>query len=288
MIMQDQATELRRLMAQDMRDNNQSPARVIAVTSGKGGVGKTNVSVNLAARLSTMGRHVLLLDADLGLANADVICNVTSRANLAHVVAGRMELERAIVHTPCGFDLIPGASGLLKMAALNELERARIVSMLKSLDHQYDLILIDTGAGISQSVMTFLNAADELLVVTTPEPTAITDAYALIKVVSRQSESMNISLLVNMVKDKIEARRVFDRINAVSRRFLGISLADAGHVPLDHRVPLAVRQRMPFVLDKTESPASLSVAQLAHKMDRHAVEPHNGSFFQRMAAWLAG
>lgn len=298
---QDQATELRRMMTrlndapvgESVRESlpmggpARSSARVIAVTSGKGGVGKTNVSVNLAVRLAKMGRRVALLDADLGLANADVICNVTARTNLAHVVAGRRDLREAIIATPGGFDLLPGASGLTQMASLSEFERTRIIDMLRRLDAEYDLMLIDTGAGIGPNVMTFLSAADEVLVVTTPEPTAVTDAYALIKTLTRRREAVVVSVLVNMVKDRAEGRRVFERINAVSRRFLGLSLSDAGHVVSDGRVTGAVRRRQPFVLDAPDCPASLCLTQLAHKLDRHAMEPRGQGFFRRMASWLA-
>ncbi len=286
----DQATQLRAMMEQS-RDNGAKEARnarVIAVTSGKGGVGKSNVSVNLAARLATMGRRVVLLDADLGMANADVLCDVAVRTNLAHVIAGRKRLAEAMVEGPGGFMLIPGASGLAQMANLSEFERARVVGMLRQLESEYDLMLIDTGAGIGPNVLSFLLAADEILVVTTPEPTAITDAYAVIKSVCRQREGVPVNLLVNMARDRDEARRVHERVAAVCRRFLGVSLADAGYVLSDPRVPAAVRRRIPFVLDAPDAPASLCIRQLAHKLDRHAVEPRGGGFLKRVATWLAG
>ncbi len=284
----DQATELRELVKGLSKDKAENAARVIAVTSGKGGVGKSNISVNLSARLAKMGRKVAVLDADMGLANADVLCNVTSRVNLAHVVAGRKRLAEAVVEAPGGFHLIPGASGLSQMANLSEFERARVVSTFRQLETDYDLLLIDTGAGIGPNVMSFLLAADELLVVTTPEPTSITDAYALVKAVSRQRENVKVDLLTNMVRDRDEGRRVYDRVSVVCRRFLGISIGDAGHVVHDPRVSGAVRRRLPFVLDVPDSPASLCIKQLAHKLDRHASEPRSGGFFRKVASWLAG
>jgi len=287
--MSDQATQLRAMMDQLA---GQSPGggrsvRVLAITSGKGGVGKTNIAVNLAARLATMGRKVLLLDADLGLANADVVAGVTARANLAHVIAGRRSIEQVMCLAPGGFNLIPGASGLSQMAALSEFERARILQCLQQVEADHDLILIDTGAGISPNVLSFLLAADEVLVVTTPEPTSMTDAYAMIKAVSRRNENAKINLLVNMVRDRAEARRVFERISAVSRRFLGLSLRDAGYVVNDPRVGAAVRARAPFVLNDGQSPASACITQLAHKIDRHAHE-QKVPFFKRVADWLTG
>jgi flagellar biosynthesis protein FlhG len=292
----DQATQLRELMAKDATSDPGDPsdarpagaARVIAVSSGKGGVGKSNISVNLAARLAKMGRRVVLLDADMGLANADVLCDVTVRTNLAHVIAGRRRLSEAMVEAPGGFKLIPGASGLAQMANLSEFERARVVGMLRQLESQCDLMIIDTGAGIGPNVLSFLLAADEILVVTTPEPTAITDAYALIKCMSRQREGVPVSLLVNMSRDREEGRKVFERVAGVCRRFLGVALADAGFVLWDPRVGVAVRRRCPFVLEAPDSPASLCIKALAHKLDRHAVEPRGGGFFKRVASWLAG
>lgn len=263
-------------------------ARVLAVTSGKGGVGKTNIAVNLAARLSKMGRRVALLDADMGMANADVLCNLTVGANLAHVVAGRRQLSDVTLQGPGGFVLVPGASGLSQMANLSDFERARVVSMFRELENEQDLLIIDTGAGIGPNVLSFLLAADELLVVTTPEPTAITDAYALIKAVSRQRDAATVSVLVNMARDKEEGKRVYDRVAAVCRRFLNLHVRDAGCVLADPRVPLAVRRRTPFVLEAPETPASLCLRQLAHKLDHRASEPPRGSFFRRVASWLAG
>lgn len=285
----DQAAELRKLAAELGRaDPDGRSARVLAITSGKGGVGKTNVAVNLAARLATMSRRVLLLDADMGLANADVLCNTTAQSNLAHVVAGRRRIEDVLLEGPGGFTLIPGASGLARMADLSEFERAQVLTSLGPIEADHDLILIDTGAGIGAGVLSYLLAADEMLVVTTPEPTAVTDAYALIKAVSRRKDAPCISLLVNFARDRREGRRVYERINAVCRRFLGVCLLDAGHIVQDSRVPAAVRARRPFVLAEPDCQASACITRLAHKVDRHAKENHQVGFFRRVTGWLAG
>jgi flagellar biosynthesis protein FlhG len=263
-------------------------ATTLAVTSGKGGVGKTSVSVNLAVQLAQMGRRVILLDADLGTANADVICNLNAPRNLSHVVAGRCSLHEALVDAPGGFRLIAGASGLSQMAALGDFERARLMDQMRVLEDEADLILIDTGAGVGPNVLGFLVAVDQVLVVTTPEPTAITDAYAVIKTACRQSSELDLRLLVNQVRDEREARGVHDRVAGVCRRFLNVTPRYAGYVLSDARVPHAVRRRQPFVLEHPASPASMCVHRLAHRIDRHAATPRDQGLLKRMAAWLVG
>ncbi|QDU33190.1 Flagellum site-determining protein YlxH [Poriferisphaera corsica] len=286
-------------------------ARIIAVSSGKGGVGKTTMSVNLAVQLSKLGRKVVLLDADLGTANADVICNVAPSNNLAHVVAGRKTIDQAIINAPGGFELIPGASGLAQIANLSDFERARLMQQIKTLEDTRDVIIIDTGAGVSPNVLGFLAAADEILLVTTPEPTAITDAYALVKTLSRKVDmtgtgrtgsqvggaatgetviptGSGLRILVNMVRDEAEAKIIYDRISAVCKKFLGISPRFAGHIVSDPRVQLSIRRRKPFTLESPNTMASNCMNQLAHRMDRHATEPPSAGLLKRMAAWLAG
>lgn len=294
----DQATTLRSLMAQERRPR----ASVIAITSGKGGVGKSNVAVNLAIKLSSAGKRVVLLDADLGLANADVLCNVELPCNLSHVIARKKELHDVMVKAPGGFRLIGGASGLARMADLTDFERQRIVDALGELEETADIILIDTGAGISPNVLSFTRAADHVLVLTTPEPTAITDAYAVIKVISRGAAASGggghaahgdepgrqVSLLVNQARSPGEARVVHERIAQVARQFLGVSVLDAGFLYADEQVPLAVRKRVPFVLASPRCPASLCVTQLAMRLEQGvaAGELLHGGFFQRMGRWL--
>jgi flagellar biosynthesis protein FlhG len=285
----DQAQALRKLVM----EASGARARTVAVTSGKGGVGKTNVAVNLAIRLTQMGRRVVLLDADLGTANADVLCDLRPTSTLAHVVSGRRSLPEAMIEAPGGFRLIPGASGLAHMAALSEFERAAILQQLEPLEREADLILIDTGAGVGPNVLSFAAAADEVLVVTTPEPTAITDAYAVIKSLVRPGgpaagEEPDVRLLVNGVADAAEGLEVFNRVNAVCRKFLKLEVHFAGYVSEDAHVSQAVRRRRPFVLDSPACEASLCIQRLAHKMDRHAIEPRGLGLFQRMRCWLAG
>lgn len=280
----DQATKLRALARARRRR-----ARVIAVTSGKGGVGKSNLAVNLAITFARAGKAVVLLDADLGLANADVLCNVDLSANLSHVIARKRTLNEVLTPTPGGFKLVGGASGLARMADLSDADRQRLVDGMGELEESHDLILVDTGAGIGPNVLSFTRAADQVLVVTTPEPTAITDAYAVIKVVTRESTGRPISLVVNQARSPAEARVVFDRIAKVAAQFLGAVVTDAGHVPADEHVPTAVRQRTPFALAHPHCPAARGVAQLAARLSQGAVavpDPAGGGFFDRMGQWF--
>jgi len=303
----DQATHLRMLMQAQLQEQRQSRrASVIAVTSGKGGVGKSNVAVNLAIKLASAGKTVVLLDADLGLANADVLCNIDLPHNLSAVIARKKELHEVMVKAPGGFSLIGGASGLARMADLSDADRGRIVGALAELESRADIILIDTGAGISPNVLSFTRAADQVLVVTTPEPTAITDAYAVVKVLHRDALAgggndlgpaaavgeRRISLLVNQVRSAAEARVVHERIAKVARQFLGVSLYDAGHVVADEAVQNAVRSRSPFVLSNPKCPASHCIAQLAMRLEQGVVAAsaggaaHGDGFFNRMSRWF--
>ena len=278
----DQATQLRSLVRQRPR------ASVIAITSGKGGVGKSNIAVNLAIKFAQAGKDVVLLDADLGLANADVLCNIDLPYNLSQVIARKKELRDVLVRAPGGFKLIGGASGLARMADLTDFDRQRLVQALGELEEQTDIILIDTGAGISPNVLSFTRAADHVLVVTTPEPTAITDAYAVIKVISRDSSERRVSLLVNQVRSAAEARVVHERIAKVAKQFLGVSVLEAGYVMADEQVSLAVRRRTPFVLGAPRCAAGQCITQLAMRLEQGvaATPLDSAGFFNRMSRWF--
>jgi flagellar biosynthesis protein FlhG len=277
----DQASSLRTLAARQRR------AQVIAVTSGKGGVGKSNIAVNLAIKLAETGKKVALLDADLGLANADVLCNVDLQWNLSHLISRKRQLQEIMIKTPGGFYLIGGASGLARMADLSDFDRQRIVDAMAELEATFDVLLIDTGAGINPDVLCFTRAADHVLIVTTPEPTAITDAYAVAKVMIRDGQERMMSLLVNQVRSPAEGRAVYERIAKVARQFLGVGMYDAGYVFSDENVSLAVRRRMPFVLSAPRSIASACVGQLASRLLQDTPTRVQASgFFHRMSRWL--
>ncbi len=293
MTVMDQAASLR-----EMARRSTKRAQTIAITSGKGGVGKTNLSVNLATVLAVMRRRVVLLDADLGLANADILCNVQPRFNLAHVVAGQRALADVMTHVPAGFSLIPGASGLAKMADLVEADRKRIVADLDSLSESADAIIIDTGAGIGRNVLSFTSTADHVVIVTTPEPTAITDAYAVLKVLVRCGTNAGsggvggarISVMVNMVKNRDEAKQVHERIASVARQFLKTDVAFAGYVVTDAAVQQSVRKRAPFVQQYPNSAAAQCIQAWANRIDHHVdisagLSAGKPGFFSRLASW---
>jgi len=265
-------------------------AHALAISSGKGGVGKSTVAVNLAILLARMGRKVVLLDADMGTANADVLCNVMPVHTLAHVVAGRREIEDVIVQAPGGFSLIPGASGLAQMAALSVDERERLIRQFARLEQHYDVLLIDTGAGIGPNVLGLMTAADRVLIVTTPDPTAITDAYAVIKTAHRQHRGLDVRLLVNQARNPDEAFQVYTRVSNVCRKFLGLDVVYAGCLLSDSVISDSVRSRRPFTLDAKPSPATTAMSALAHLLDKHAAEPvkQRGGLIRRMTARLTG
>ena len=282
--MADQAAQLRSLVRQQQQRRQR--ASVIAITSGKGGVGKSNIAVNLSIKLASAGRNVVLLDADLGLANADVLCNIDLPFNLSHVIARKKDLSEVMVTAPGGFKLIGGASGLARMADLTDFDRRRIVEALVAVEQQADSIIIDTGAGISPNVLSFTRAADHVLVVTTPEPTAITDAYAVIKVISKDGVDRRISLLVNQCRGANEAKLVFERVAKVAKNFLGVNVLEAGHIVSDDHVRRAVLQRVPFLLSAPKCGASFCVTQLAMRFEQGIAAGPDGGFFNRMSRWF--
>ncbi len=266
-------------------------ARAVAVTSGKGGVGKTNLAVNLAVCLAGLGKKVCLLDADLGLANADVLCNLSPRLTLEHVVSGRCRLAEAMLLAPGGFRLIPGASGVARLADLDSEHRLRLLTQLAALERLADVVVIDTSAGLSANVLAFAAAAHRVLVTTTSEPTAITDSYGMIKALLAQAPKARIELVVNMVSHEQEASSVFDRIDRVSRTFLKRSIDYAGAIPMDEQVREAVQQRVPFVLYAPDTPATEAMRRLARRVagvgDPNPLDSLRGGFFARVASWLA-
>jgi len=281
MRLEDQASKLRQLVQQTNR------AQTIAITSGKGGVGKSNVAINLAVLLSAVGNRVAVVDADWGLANLDVLVETKVRANLSHVIAGQRKLREVILDLPCGVQLVPGANGLAQMASLSEFHRAHLLNELSALEAENDIVLIDTGAGIGPDVMHFASCSDIVLVVTTPEPTAITDSYSMIKLLVQNGYEGQINLLVNLATDRQDARSAYERISNVARRFLNRMIYNAGYVLIDPKVAQAVRRRQPFVQLYPRCPASRCLAALVSRLHagKGLVQQKEG-FFRRVAGWL--
>lgn len=296
----DQAESLREMIKGETdrirrrgRDNDEGSSsaatrpRVIAISSGKGGVGKTNVVGNLAIACQRMGKRVLIFDADLGLANIDIIFGISPKHTIEEVIRGEKELSQIIVKGPEKVSLIPAISGVHELTHLTEGQKIHLLSEFDILNNSYDILLIDTGAGISSNVIYFNLAAEERIVVVTPEPTSITDAYALIKVMFFQHGTKNFSLLINMVRDEREAKSVYQSLSKVVARFMGgISIDYAGFIPWDNLLQEAVTRRKPVVCCYPETPSATSFKDLARNLLMQATDrPIDGNikfFWKRL------
>lgn len=248
--------------------------RVIAITSGKGGVGKTNIATNLAYHLSRMKKKTLVLDADMGLANIDVILGIAPKYNLYHVLRGEKALGDVIVEGPGGMKILPASSGIPDMAELSRGEKLALLDELEGLGSELDFMLIDTAAGIAGNVIYFNVAAREIIVVATPEPTSITDAYALIKILYSQYGEKRFMLLANMVKNSSEARDVFLKVSNATSHFLNLSIESLGYVLDDTRVTEAVRRQKALAEVYPDSKASKCLQSIARKLCR--LQPEAG------------
>ncbi|MSR40938.1 MAG: MinD/ParA family protein [Phycisphaerales bacterium] len=266
-------------------------ARAIAVSSGKGGVGKTNLAVNLAVAFAARGLRVALLDADLGLANADLLCGLTPKLTLEDLVRSGRSIEEIAMPAPGGFFLIPGASGVSLLADLTPTLRRHVVSELARLERSVDILLIDTGAGIGANSMAFAAAAHTILVATTPEPTSIADAYGAIKTLVARGSGEGIRLVVNMAQSEHEIRAVHERIDRVSRAFLQTPIRLAGGISYDPAVPAAVRRREPFLVASPRARASQQLHEIAAFLSGESSPSERTrvreSFLGRLSGWLA-
>ncbi|MFH0926174.1 MAG: MinD/ParA family protein [bacterium] len=241
-------------------------SRVIAITSGKGGVGKTNLVVNLAYSFNKLGRSVCILDADLGLANIDIILGITPKFNLKDVIFDNKSVADIMVKVNDGLSVIPASSGIQELVDLDNNQRKRLIEQLKMPGKLDDYFLIDTGAGISANVLGFVLAAPEAIIVTTPEPTSLTDAYAVIKLISKSNNRPKIRLLVNMVTDKVEGEGVFKKLNMIVKRFLNVELEYLGYVTLDGNLPRSVMKQQPIVNLYPRSEASRCFFSIASNL----------------------
>ncbi len=241
-------------------------SRILAVTSGKGGVGKTNVVANLSAGLSELGKKVVVLDADFGLANIDVLLGLTPRYHLGHVLFGNKTLNDVMVQGPQGIRIIPASSGLQRMSELTLAQRNHLVESFASLESDTDYFVIDTAAGISRNVIHFLLSAQEVIVVSAPEPTAIVDAYAVIKIILAEDPEKRIQILINSVEHAGDAHDVFCQINSVVKRFLNREISFLGHIEKDSSVPQAVRSQILVTQRYPDSAASRCFRDLAQRI----------------------
>ena len=247
----------------DSKININSKMRVLSVTSGKGGVGKTNFVTNLAYVLSKFGKNVYIFDADIGLANIDVLLGLTPEYNLQHVLNGEKSINEIIVNGPGNIKIFPASSGIQELSELNDEQKIHLLSEFGSLKDEIDFMFIDTGAGISSNVMYFNMAAREKIVVVTPEPTSITDAYAIMKVMSKKYSINRFKLVANQVKNETEADELYANLNSVAERFLDITIDFTGYICRDNNIVKSVRKQRLVTELYPESPSSLCFVSLA-------------------------
>lgn len=269
----DQASGLRRMA-------KPHPVRVITIASGKGGVGKTNVSVNLALALASQGKDVTVLDADLGLANIDVMLGLHSDKNLSNVMDGECDLDEILLDGPMGIKVIPASSGVKNMAEMTPAQHAGLVSAFSELSHNIDILLVDTAAGISDSVVSFSRAAQEVLVVVCDEPASITDAYALIKLLNKDQGIFKFNILANMVSGPQQGREVYDKLSKVSDRFLDVALEYVGHVPFDEHLQKAVKRQKAVVEAFPRSRAAQAFQTLSKKVNNWPLPTASGGHLE--------
>ena len=239
--------------------------KVIAVTGGKGGVGKTNITLNTAIAMAKQGKRVMVLDADLGLANVDVMLGLRVEKNLSHVLSGECTLDEVLVTGPHGIKIAPATSGTQAMTELTPTEHAGLIRAFSELRSQIDVLIVDTAAGISDMVLSFSKASQDIMVVVCDEPTSLTDAYALIKLLNREHGVFRFKIVANMVRDQREGHELFNKLSKVTGRFLDVALELVATVPFDENIRRAVRKQTAIVDAFPGSPAAVAISQLAAK-----------------------
>lgn len=271
--MTDQAEHLRELVRNsgqaDEKPAPQKKTRIIAIASGKGGVGKTNISINLALAYAQLGKKVIVMDADLGLANVNVVLGMIPKYNLYHLIRKQKRMSDIILDTNYGIQIVAGASGFSKIANLSDNEREDFIRELSELQSA-DIIVIDTSAGVSNNVLSFVRAADDALIVTTPEPTAITDAYGIIKIIATEIDNMDLGLklIVNRVKTVTEGKRVAERVINIAGQFLNLKVDYLGYVYDDPTVQAAVLKQKPFLISDPSGKASICLKHIAGRLEK--------------------
>ena len=262
------------------------PVRVIAVISGKGGVGKTNISVNLGVALCEYGHSVALLDADMGLANIDVLLGLHPRFNFSHVLSGEKTINEVLLKGPANLQIVPGASGIQKMTELSPLEQAAVVRSFSEIGSDIDVLIVDTAAGISSSVITFARACQEVIVVVCDEPTSLTDAYAFIKLLTRDYGIFRFQILTNMVQSAEQGQNLFFKLSKVTDRYLDVALNFAGAIPNDDYLRKAVQKQSAVVQAFPQCRSAQAFRNLARKTESWPITEHAGGhlefFVERM------
>lgn len=275
--MADQAETLREMMrSQGGSGGGGGKTRIITVASGKGGVGKTNISTSLALAYAKLGKRVILMDADLGLANVNVVLGIIPKYNLYHLIRKQKTMREIIMDTSYGIQIVAGASGFAKIANLDEQERQNFIKELSELSSA-DVIIIDTSAGVSNNVLSFVAAADEAIIVTTPEPTAITDAYGIIKIIATEIDNLGLSLklIVNRVKSVTEGKKVAERVINIASQFLNLKIDYLGYVYEDQSVHQSVLRQKPFMVADPKGKASICIQHIVGRLEK--VEFREGS-----------
>ncbi|HAR64506.1 MAG: MinD/ParA family protein [Candidatus Margulisiibacteriota bacterium] len=267
--------------------------RTIAVASGKGGVGKTNFSVNISIALNQLGQKVILLDADLGMANIDVLCGLSPKYNLGHVINNKKSFGEIVIECCGGINVIPGVSGVEELTSLNLEQQQIFFEQLEIFDKvdMSKILVIDIGAGMAPTVINFLLASNESIIITTPEPTAMMDAYAIIKTIVGKKPDADISIIVNMVKSKEEAVQVFHSMSMITQQFLNHQLQYLGHILSDPVVSKCVKQQSPFLLSYPHSQASKCVREIALRLLNRKDTVHRGgikNLFERLGSFFGG
>ena len=269
----DQAAGIRKM-------TNSNPVRVIAIASGKGGAGKTNLSVNLGIALAQAGQRVAILDADMGLANVDILLGIYPKFNLSHVLSGEKTLREVMQEGPAGIKIIPGASGIQKMAELAPAEQAAMIHAFSEIDQELDVLIVDTAAGISASVVNFARACQDIVVVVCDEPTSLTDAYAFIKLLNRDYKLSDFHVITNMVRTVEQGRALFQKLTKVTDHYLDVTLRYIGAVPYDPNLGKAVQKQTPVVVAFPDTKASAAIKEIAAKINGWPFKSGGNSFIE--------
>lgn len=263
--MLDQAESLRRLANGENLENESRKARIITITSGKGGVGKSNFVVNLAINLVKRGKKVLIFDADIGMGNDDVLMGIYPKHNVLDLINGRLAIEDIIVEGPEGIKLLPGGSGLNNIEDLQQNQRDIFLRKIEMLEG-FDYIFIDTGAGISRSVLAFIACSDEMVLVTTPEPTSLTDGYSLLKAVNHFKIKSKVNIVVNKVLEEREGEKTFVKFKSAVNRFLALDVSFLGYIYDDKKLTISVRNQLPFIIGYPYCDASKCIEEITVKI----------------------